>query len=93
MLYTVNHFCSGQTPSETGATVRKAASVAQQAGGRPLMSYRFDTFREVILNDYIPSIERNFRTLTNGQNRAKSGLYTSLHNSCSYSINLKENLK
>jgi enterochelin esterase-like enzyme len=56
-------------------TVRPAAPGTQPAaGGRPPMSFRFDTFQEVMLNDLIPFIDGNFRTLSDGKNRAMSGL-------------------
>ena len=39
---------------------------------RPLFS--FDTYREVMINDLIPFIDGNLRTLTDGNNRAMAGL-------------------
>jgi enterochelin esterase-like enzyme len=41
---------------------------------RPRMNMSFDTYKEVMLNDLIPFIDGNFRTLTNGANRAMAGL-------------------
>jgi enterochelin esterase-like enzyme len=44
------------------------------AAPRPRMNFSFDTFKEVMLNDLIPFIDSNFRTLTDAANRAMSGL-------------------
>jgi enterochelin esterase-like enzyme len=44
------------------------------AGARPRMMFSFDTYKEVMLNDMIPFIDSNFRTLTDGSNRAMAGL-------------------
>jgi len=44
------------------------------AGARPRMSFSFDTYKEVMLNDLIPFIDGNFRTLSDGSNRAMAGL-------------------
>jgi len=41
---------------------------------RPRMNFSFDTYKEVMLNDLIPFIDGNFRTLTDGANRAMAGL-------------------
>jgi len=38
------------------------------------MSFSFDTYKEVMLNDLIPFIDGNFRTLSDGSNRAMAGL-------------------
>jgi enterochelin esterase-like enzyme len=46
--------------------------------GQPIPSPRprfsFDTYKEVMLNDLIPFIDGNFRTLTDGNHRAMAGL-------------------
>ena len=44
------------------------------AAPRPRMNFSFDTYKEVMLNDLIPFIDGNFRTLTDGANRAMAGL-------------------
>lgn len=45
------------------------------AGGqRPRFNFSFDTYKEVMMNDLIPFIDKNFRTLTDGKNRAMAGL-------------------
>ena len=36
--------------------------------------FSFDTYKEVMINDMIPFIDGNFRTLTDGKNRAMAGL-------------------
>jgi enterochelin esterase-like enzyme len=41
---------------------------------RPRMNFSFDTFKEVMLNDLIPFVDKNYRTLTDGKNRAMAGL-------------------
>ncbi len=38
------------------------------------MMFSFDTYKEVMINDMIPFIDSNFRTLTDGNNRAMAGL-------------------
>jgi enterochelin esterase-like enzyme len=43
-------------------------------GTRPRMSFSFDTYKEVMINDLIPFIDGNFRTLSDGNNRAMAGL-------------------
>ena len=67
-------------PGEVPAPVRQAqpAAAAPAAQGvqpapapaRP----RFDTYKEVMINDLIPWIDNNFRTLTDQPNRAMAGL-------------------
>jgi enterochelin esterase-like enzyme len=44
------------------------------AGARPRMSFSFDTYKEVMIIDLIPFIDGNFRTLSDGSNRAMAGL-------------------
>jgi enterochelin esterase family protein len=41
---------------------------------RPRMNFSFDTYKEVMINDLIPFIDGNFRTLRDGKNRAMAGL-------------------
>jgi enterochelin esterase-like enzyme len=41
---------------------------------RPRFFFTFDTYKEVMMNDLIPFIDKNFRTLTDGANRAMAGL-------------------
>jgi hypothetical protein len=64
-----------QPGQQAPATGRQITPCAQHAGGeRPPMPFTFKTFQEIMLNDLIPLIDGNFRTLTNGQNRAMAGL-------------------
>jgi enterochelin esterase family protein len=63
-----------QAPAQAGAAGRQAAPGAQQTGARPPVTFSFNTYQEVMINDLIPFIDGNFRTLTNGQNRAMAGL-------------------
>lgn len=44
------------------------------AGARPRMMFSFDTYKELMINDLIPFIDGNFRTFTDGNNRAMAGL-------------------
>jgi len=46
----------------------------QQTPSRPRMNFNFDTYKEVMLSELIPFIDNNFRTLTDGANRAMAGL-------------------
>jgi len=55
------------------AGVRQRAQDRQSAP-RPRPRFSFDTYREVMINDLIPFIDGNFRTLTDGNNRAMAGL-------------------
>jgi len=69
-------------PDETPSQLRQAApgvAIQRTQGGqitpettRPRMS--FDTYREVMINDLIPWIDSNFRTLTDQPYRAMAGL-------------------
>ena len=43
-------------------------------GARPRFSFSFDTYKEVMLNELIPFIDNNFRTLTDADDRAMAGL-------------------
>ena len=43
-------------------------------GARPRMMFSFDTYKDVMINDMIPFIDTQFRTLTDGSNRAMAGL-------------------
>ena len=64
----------------------QAAPGGQPAAARPRMSFSFDTYAEVMINDMIPWIDKNFRTLANQQNRAMSGL--SMGAMCTKSVTL-----
>ncbi len=54
------------------------------AGARPRFS--FDTYKEVMINDLIPYIDSNFRTLTDQTSRAMSGL--SMGGMCTRAVTL-----
>ena len=54
------------------ATAQAGQGQPAPAAPRPRMS--FDVYREVMLNDLIPWIDSNFRTLTDQANRAMAGL-------------------
>ena len=47
---------------------------AGQPPARPRMSFSFDTYEELMKKDLIPFIDSNYRTLTDGNNRAMAGL-------------------
>ena len=51
-----------------------AGGQRNQPGARPRMNFSFDTYKEVMLNDLIPFIDKNFRTLKDGAHRAMAGL-------------------
>jgi enterochelin esterase-like enzyme len=53
---------------------RPAEARDGQPVGRPRLSFSFDTYKEVMVNDLIPYIDGKFRTLSNQPNRAMSGL-------------------
>jgi len=58
-----------QAPPATGTPGATPAS-----GAPPRMSFSFDTYKELMINDMIPFIDSNFRTLSEGRNRAMAGL-------------------
>lgn len=59
----------------TAATAPPAGQgQAGQPAARPRMSFSFDTYAELMNKDLIPFIDGNFRTLTDGSNRAMAGL-------------------
>jgi enterochelin esterase-like enzyme len=53
---------------------RPAEARDGQPAARPRLSFSFDTYKEVMVNDLIPYIDGKFRTLSNQPNRAMSGL-------------------
>ncbi|NLA48550.1 MAG: hypothetical protein GX876_03700 [Bacteroidales bacterium] len=53
---------------------------------RPRMGFSFDTYAELMKKDMIPYIDKNFRTLSDQQNRAMSGL--SMGAMCTKSVTL-----
>lgn len=71
----------GETPPQPRQAAPAPAPAAQPAQGgqqaaaaRPRMSFSFDTYKEVMVNDLIPFIDSNFRTLKDAQNRGMCGL-------------------
>jgi enterochelin esterase-like enzyme len=60
------------------------AAGAPPAGARPRFS--FDTYADLMINDMIPFIDRNFRTLADQSHRAMSGL--SMGAMCTKSVTL-----
>ena len=83
-------------PAGQGAGDRQAAPPpprqAAQGGqpstpaARPRFSFSFDTYAEVMLNDLIPFIDSNFRTIADQGHRAMSGL--SMGGMCTRTITL-----
>lgn len=59
-------------PYQPGAAGAKKEPSAKQAP--PRMLFSFDTYKELMLNDMIPFIDKNFRTLSDGNSRAMAGL-------------------
>ncbi len=62
------------TPAPPPIVLGQSNQPAAPGAPRPRMNFSFDTFKEVMLNDLIPFIDKNFRTLTDGNNRAMAGL-------------------
>jgi len=56
------------------------------AAARPRMVFSFDTYAEVMINDMIPWIDSNFRTLADQEYRAMSGL--SMGGMCTRAVTL-----
>ncbi len=81
-------------PGEAAPQPRPAAAPApaqpapagQAAPAPQRRGFSFDTYAEVMINDMIPYIEKNFRTLTDQKNRAMSGL--SMGAMCTKSVTL-----
>jgi enterochelin esterase-like enzyme len=68
---------AARKPGEVAPQPRPAPPVAgqgNQPAARPRMAFSFNTYQEVMLNDLIPFIDKNFRTLPDGANRAMAGL-------------------
>jgi enterochelin esterase-like enzyme len=67
---------------------RQAAQGGQPSApaARPRFSFSFDTYAEVMLNDLIPFIDSNFRTIADQGHRAMSGL--SMGGMCTRTITL-----
>ena len=64
-----------QPKPQAPAAARPAAPGGQPpAGERPRMSFSFNTYEEVMINDLIPFIDSNFRTISDGRSRAMAGL-------------------
>ncbi len=66
----------GEVPPQPFRMTRPAGErqVPPAAGARPFPRFTFDTYREVMLNDLIPFIDSNFRTLSDANDRAMAGL-------------------
>jgi enterochelin esterase-like enzyme len=68
----------GETPPDsyrsTPGVARRRTGSGQLVPEPPRSPMTFDTYREVMLNDLIPWIDSNFRTLTDQQYRAMAGL-------------------
>jgi enterochelin esterase-like enzyme len=69
----------GETPPQPrqpapAAGAQPAPGGQPVAGVGPRMSFSFDTYKEVMINDLIPFMDANFRTLTDGRSRAMAGL-------------------
>jgi enterochelin esterase family protein len=69
---------AARKPGEPAPQPRPAAPAQgqgnQPGSARPRMNISFDTFKEVMMNDLIPFIDKNFRTLSDGAHRAMAGL-------------------
>jgi enterochelin esterase-like enzyme len=76
----------GGQPTPPAAGQGVPAGQAAPAAARPRMGFSFDTYKELMLNDMIPYIDRNFRTLADQAHRAMSGL--SMGAMCTKSVTL-----
>ena len=65
---------AARKPGEPAPQPRPAPTAGQGNQARPRMNFSFDTFKEVMIKDLIPFVDKNFRTLTDGKNRAMAGL-------------------
>jgi enterochelin esterase-like enzyme len=61
-------------PGEVPPQPFRPRPAGERQGTRPRFSFSFDTYKEVMLNELIPFIDNNFRTLTDANNRAMAGL-------------------
>jgi enterochelin esterase-like enzyme len=68
-------------PGEAPPQPRRAIPAGQRQGtrggqpaARPRFSFSFDTYAELMINDLIPFIDSNFRTLSDQGSRAMAGL-------------------
>jgi len=79
----------GETPPQPRQMRPAAPGQAVQpapAAARPRMVFSFDTYAEVMINDMIPWIDSNFRTLADQEYRAMSGL--SMGGMCTRAVTL-----
>ncbi len=74
------------TPPPPPPAAGQAAPGGQPAPGAQRPRFSFDTYAELMINDMIPYIDSNFRTLANQSNRAMSGL--SMGAMCTKSVTL-----
>jgi enterochelin esterase-like enzyme len=82
---------AGQVARDSQATPppqRQAAEERQPSApaARPRFSFSFDTYAEVMVNDLIPFIDSNFRTMADQGHRAMSGL--SMGGMCTRAVTL-----
>ena len=64
----------GEAPPQPRAAGQRPATPTDSTQRRRAFSFSFDTYKEVMLNDMIPFIDANFRTLKNANSRAMAGL-------------------
>ncbi len=60
-------------PAQPAGTAQPAAQGAQPAAA-PRPRFSFDTYEELMINDLIPWVDSNYRTLASQPNRAMAGL-------------------
>jgi enterochelin esterase family protein len=74
----VTETSAARKPGEPAPQPRPAAPAQglgnQPGAARPRMNFSFDTFKEVMINDLIPFIDKNFRTFSDNEHRAMAGL-------------------
>ena len=72
MEYGGNPFAGGSRPTNTApATAGATNSTVMGPGGR---AFNFSAFEKVVINDLIPYIDANFRTIADQPHRAMAGL-------------------
>ena len=64
----------GEVPPQPFRSLPAGTGPQPAAAARPRMMFSFDTYKKVMIDDMIPFIDSNFRTFTDGNNRAMAGL-------------------
>ncbi|MBN2589765.1 MAG: hypothetical protein JXA96_07875 [Sedimentisphaerales bacterium] len=65
---------AGARAGSRGGMMGGGAGARRGGGGRGGMSFNFDAFQTILIDEMIPYIDANYRTLANQPNRAMAGL-------------------